>query len=152
VAARVHLAGRSSRAGLITGYLRSSRSASIRVAVMETIGGCTVMRTSQASEPARVGPAEVGEAYVVEVGSFPPRQPGPPLHLHPNTDEMFYIADGEATFQLGDSRVELSAGALVVVPKGTPHTVWNSGDRPVRGLIVISPGGAEHEFIPVTTS
>jgi len=118
---------------------------------METIGGCTVIRTSEASEPLRVGPSEVSGAYVVEVGSFPPGQPGPPLHLHPNTDEMFYIADGEATFQLGDSQLQLSAGALVVVPHGIPHTVWNSGDRPVRGLLVISPGGAEHEFVPVKT-
>jgi mannose-6-phosphate isomerase-like protein (cupin superfamily) len=121
------------------------------VALMDTIGGCTVMRTSEASEPLRLGPSEVSGAYVVEVGSFPPGQPGPPLHLHPNTDEMFYIADGEATFQLGDSQVQLSAGALVVVPHGTPHTVWNSGNRPVRGLLVISPGGAEHEFVPVET-
>jgi hypothetical protein len=29
------------------------------------------------------------------------------------------------------------------------HTVWNSGDGPVRGLIVISPGDAEHSFVPV---
>jgi hypothetical protein len=32
-----------------------------------------------------------------------------------------------------------------------PDTVRNSGDRPVRGLILISPGGAEHEFVPVET-
>jgi hypothetical protein len=30
-----------------------------------------------------------------------------------------------------------------------PHTVWNSGDRPLRGLILVSPGDAEHEFVPV---
>jgi mannose-6-phosphate isomerase-like protein (cupin superfamily) len=78
---------------------------------------------------------------------FPPGQAGPPLHLHPHTDEMFYIADGDATFHLGDSELQLSAGALVIVPRGTEHTVWNSGDRPLRGLLVISPGDAEHEFV-----
>jgi hypothetical protein len=30
-----------------------------------------------------------------------------------------------------------------------PHTVWNSGDGPLRGLILISPGSAEHELVPV---
>jgi quercetin dioxygenase-like cupin family protein len=44
--------------------------------------------------------------------------------------------------------VEVSAGALVFVPRGTVHTVWNSGDTPIRGLILISPGEAEHEFVP----
>jgi hypothetical protein len=28
------------------------------------------------------------------------------------------------------------------------HTFWNSGDRPVRGLILVSPSGAEHVFVP----
>ena len=118
---------------------------------METIGGCTVMRPSEASEPVRIGPSQTDGAYVVEVGMFPPGQPGPPLHLHPHTDELFYIADGEATFQLGDRELQLSAGALVIVPRGVAHTVWNSGDGPVRGLLVISPGDAEHEFVPVET-
>jgi quercetin dioxygenase-like cupin family protein len=118
---------------------------------METISGCTVMRPSEASEPVRIGPSEISGAFVVEVGMFPPGQPGPPLHLHPYTDEMFYIADGDATFQLGDSESQLSAGALVIVPRGSVHTVWNSGDRPVRGLLAISPGDVEHEFIPVET-
>jgi len=118
---------------------------------METINGCTVMRPSEASEPVRIGPAQMQGAYAVEVGMFPPGQPGPPLHLHPHTDEMFYIADGDAVFQLGDRELQLSAGALVVVPRGVAHTVWNPGERPVRGLLVISPGDAEHDFVPVAS-
>jgi hypothetical protein len=35
------------------------------------------------------------------------------------------------------------------VPRGMPHTVWNSGDRAVRWLILVSPGDAEHEFVTV---
>jgi hypothetical protein len=27
-----------------------------------------------------------------------------------------------------------------------PHTAWNSGDDTMLGLIIISPGGAEHVF------
>jgi quercetin dioxygenase-like cupin family protein len=118
---------------------------------METINGCTVIRSSEPSEPIRFGPAETSGSYVVEVGSFPPGT-ALPLHLHPNTDEVFYVADGEATFQLGDRELELGAGAFVFVPRGTTHTVRVSSDSPVRGLIVISPGDAEHEFVPVETS
>ena len=118
---------------------------------METINGCTVISPSEAPEPVHFGPAETQGAYVVLIGSFPPGHPGPPLHLHPHTDETFYVADGAATFQLGDREVPASAGALVFVPRGMPHTVRNSGDRPVRGLILISPGDAEHESVPVET-
>ena len=116
---------------------------------METINGCTVIRSSEATELVRFGPAETAGSYVVEVGSFPPGEPGPPFHLHPNTDETFYVADGHATFQLGDRELQVGPGGLVFVPRGTAHTVWNSGDVAVRGLILISPGDAEHEFVPV---
>jgi mannose-6-phosphate isomerase-like protein (cupin superfamily) len=84
----------------------------------------------------------------IRVGTFPPGHPAPPLHVHPHTDEAFYVADGDATFQLGDREVPVTAGGLVFVPRGMAHTVWNSGDRPVRGLILVSPGGAEHVFVP----
>ena len=80
---------------------------------------------------------------------FPPGQPAPPLHLHPDTDETFYVAEGDATFLLDDHEVPMTSGGLVFVPRGTAHTVWNSGNGPVRGLIVISPGDAEHLFVPV---
>jgi mannose-6-phosphate isomerase-like protein (cupin superfamily) len=116
---------------------------------MELISGCTVVPPSEAPEPVHFGPTETQGAYVVMVGNFPPGHPAPPLHLHPHTDEAFYVADGDATFLLGDREVPVPAGGLVFVPRGTAHTVRNSGDRAVRGLILISPGTAEHEFVPV---
>jgi mannose-6-phosphate isomerase-like protein (cupin superfamily) len=119
------------------------------IARMETINRCTVVPPSEAPEPVHFGPAESQGAYVVIVGTFPAGQPAPPLHVHPHTDEAFYVADGDATFRLGDREVPVTAGGLVFVPRGCPHTVWNSGGRPVRGLILVSPGDAAHEFVPV---
>jgi mannose-6-phosphate isomerase-like protein (cupin superfamily) len=115
---------------------------------MEVINGCTVSGPSESAEPIHFGQKETGGAYVAIIGIFPPGEPAPPFHIHPNTDEGFYIAEGQATFLLGDREVTVSAGGLVFVPRGTPHTVWNSGDDPVRGLLVISPGYAEHDFVP----
>ena len=116
---------------------------------METVNGCTVITSQGSIEPTHLGPAEMAGAYVAIVGVFPPGQPAPPLHLHPHTDEAFFVAEGDATFLLGDREVPVTSGGLVFVPRGTAHTVWNSGDGPVRGLIVISPGDAEHLFVPV---
>ena len=87
--------------------------------------------------------------HVVEVLAVPPGEPAPPLHVHPNTDEGFFVADGEATFRLGERELVLTSGAFVFVPRGVAHTVWNSGDSLARGLLIISPGDAEHEFVPV---
>jgi len=116
---------------------------------METINGCAVVSPSEAPDPLHFGPAETQDAYFVMVGAYPPDHPAPPLHVHPHTDEAFYVADGEATFRLGDRDVRVTAGALVFVPRGLAHTVWNSGDGPVRGLIIVSPGAAEHVLLPV---
>lgn len=52
-------------------------------------------------------------------------------------------------FLLDGHELPMTAGGFVFVPRGTEHTVWNSGAVPVRGLIIISPGDAVHEFITV---
>ena len=115
---------------------------------METINGCTVITSSDSTGVSRFGSAATNNAYVVEVGVFP-LGAGPPLHMHPNTDEMFYVADGEATFLLGDRELPLTSGSFVFVPRGHPHTAWVTGDGPLLGLILISPGDAVHESVPV---
>ena len=116
---------------------------------METINGCIVISSRNTAEPAHFGPVETAGAYVAVVGVFPPGEPAPPVYVHPKTDEAFYLAEGDATFLLGDREVKAKGGDLVFVPRGQAHTVWNSGDSPVRGLIVIAPGDAEHSFVPV---
>jgi quercetin dioxygenase-like cupin family protein len=131
--------------------VESGHFPSSNVRDVERINGCTVIRPSEvaeANEPVRFGPSEMGGAYVVEAGVFAPGT-SLPFHLHPNTDETFYVADGEARFKLGDRELQLGAGSMVFVPRGTPHTVSVSGSAPVRGLILISPGDVEHEFVPV---
>lgn len=119
---------------------------------METINGCTVIPASAAAEPASFGPEETDRAYRVLAGTIPADEPAPPFHVHPHTDEAFYIADGEAAFLLGDREVRVTTGGFVFIPRGMPHTAWNSGDGPMLGLIVISPGDAEHVFEPVEAS
>jgi mannose-6-phosphate isomerase-like protein (cupin superfamily) len=116
---------------------------------METVNGCSVIPPPDDSEPTAFGPTETEGAYLALVGLFPPGEPAPPAHIHPTTDETFYLASGEATFLLGDRKVRMTSGSLVFVPRGVAHTVWNSGSDPVRGLIVISPGDREHVVLPV---
>ena len=119
---------------------------------METINGCTVIRSSQAPEPVTFGAENTGGAYRVLVGSIPPGEPAPPFHVHPHSDEAFYIGAGEAAFVLGDRELCVTAGGFVFVPRGLPHTAWNSGVDLMLGLIMISPGDADHVFEPAEAS
>lgn len=85
-------------------------------------------------------PGSPFEAFEV---TTPPRFPGPPLHRHRTYDETFSLLDGAMTLRLGERTVEATAGSFVFVPRGTPHTYANPADRPVRFLLLVSPGGIE---------
>jgi uncharacterized cupin superfamily protein len=61
-----------------------------------------------------------------------------PLHLHRRDDELWYVLEGTLRVQIGEKEVEASAGAAVLVPRGTPHTYWNAGDGALRYLLVMT--------------
>lgn len=59
-------------------------------------------------------------------------------HIHPNCEEVVFVLDGEVEHTLGDQRVTLRAGDLIVVPRGVPHRLINTGDAPARACVVFS--------------
>jgi mannose-6-phosphate isomerase-like protein (cupin superfamily) len=67
---------------------------------------------------------------------------GLPLHHH-DFDELFWVLDGELTFQLGDEVVTRRAGEIAFVPRGVHHTFANHGGAPARTIIACTPGGFE---------
>jgi quercetin dioxygenase-like cupin family protein len=64
---------------------------------------------------------------------------GSPWHVHPEEDEWFYVLDGQVTFYVGDTRMDLGAGGFAYGPKGVPHTFIGAGDRPARALVGFAP-------------
>jgi mannose-6-phosphate isomerase-like protein (cupin superfamily) len=116
---------------------------------MEEINGCIVITPVDTAQMLNWGEESTAGCYRTLIGAIPVGAAPPPLHVHPTTDEAFYLAEGQAGFRLGDEEIAAVAGSLVFVPKGTVHTAWNSGDVPARGVIIVSPGNVEHEFIVV---
>ncbi|MFE5329880.1 cupin domain-containing protein [Embleya sp. NPDC056575] len=68
-----------------------------------------------------------------------PHTSGPPQHRHALHDEGFYIVSGTLVFTIGDTRHEATAGTLVVVPRGAPHTFANPTDQPAVLLSMFTP-------------
>ncbi|HEY3210626.1 MAG TPA: quercetin 2,3-dioxygenase [Actinomycetota bacterium] len=66
----------------------------------------------------------------------------PPLHVHHNEDEAWYVLDGKLTFYVGDEAVEADRGSFVFAPKGIPHT-FTVDVEPTRVLLLASPAGFE---------
>ena len=71
---------------------------------------------------------------------------GPPLHVHVNEDEIFYVLEGTFRFKLGGALHACTAGTFVLIPRGVEHTWQNVGDAPGRFLVVTVPGGFERFF------
>jgi quercetin dioxygenase-like cupin family protein len=101
-----------------------------------------------------------GAISVIE-NTVPAQWDGPPLHHH-DFDELFWVLEGELTFQLGDELLtrragELTfqlgdelltrrAGELAFAPRGVHHTFAHRGDAAARTLIVCTPAGLERHF------
>jgi mannose-6-phosphate isomerase-like protein (cupin superfamily) len=51
---------------------------------------------------------------------------GPRLHRHPY-DETWVVHEGNLTFQLGEERVQVGAGDIVIAPPEVPHKFVNDG-------------------------
>ena len=75
-----------------------------------------------------------------------PWQAGPPLHLHTDADEAFYVLEGTLTVKLDVEQREVTAGSFVWIPRGTPHAFANASGRATRLLSVAVPGGIEEFF------
>jgi len=60
----------------------------------------------------------------------------PPLHVHDDLDDTWYILDGEMVVRCGDDELVVRAGHWVSMPRGVPHTFVVVGDREARILIV----------------
>ena len=76
------------------------------------------------------------------------RGAAPPLHIHHDADETFYVIEGEMTIFVGDERVEAGAGDFVFGPKGVPHAYLVQSDR-AEFLVAFAPAGIEGFFAEI---
>jgi quercetin dioxygenase-like cupin family protein len=84
------------------------------------------------------GEASIGAVEMIDIA------PGhmPPLHVHHDHDEGFYVLEGEITLYLPDRQVTLAAGDFFLAPRGVPHT-FQVGAEGARSLTLSAPSGFE---------
>ncbi len=71
---------------------------------------------------------------------------GPPMHVHHDAEEAFYVLDGEITIRIGTDSIQAIAGSFILIPRETPHTFDNASEHPSRMLTIFSPPGFEQFF------
>jgi len=70
---------------------------------------------------------------------------GPPLHVHANEDESFYILDGSLTVTCGREVFQAGPRSFVFLPRQVPHTFRPNGDE-ATVLLIGTPGGLDEYF------
>lgn len=63
------------------------------------------------------------------------------LHYHAQTDEFYYVIDGEGTMVLDDEEIELHRGVVVYVPRGVRHKAVGT----LTVLTICIPRGVLHD-------
>ena len=93
-----------------------------------------------------LGLSEHSPRLNVSVITMAPNANGPESHVHADEDDVFYILDGELTFELDEGDVAAPTGTFVLVPPGVKHTFRNSLDRPTRVLNIHAPAGFDRRI------
>jgi len=98
----------------------------------------------------KISSRDTGGAFAVFEGQTRPLQ-GPPLHVHHNQDEWWYVVDGEYMFEVDGQEIYARAGATVFAPRGSRHTFQNIGTTPGRTVTTVVPGGLDIFFEELET-
>ncbi len=85
-----------------------------------------------------------GALFMMEQHSTKPG--GPPLHLHHEQDEFWYIISGEYIFQIGSERYRAQSGDCLLGPRNIPHDYAFVGTSGGRILIGFTPAGRMEEY------
>jgi mannose-6-phosphate isomerase-like protein (cupin superfamily) len=71
---------------------------------------------------------------------------GPPLHMHLEQDEWFYVVEGEFLVEIGGIRHVLTAGDSVLGPRQIPHRWLFTGNGSGKILVSFAPAGKMESF------
>ncbi len=74
---------------------------------------------------------------------------GPPLHIHTDQDEWFFITEGEYLFQCGSDKFHMKAGDTIFLPRNVPHAFVQLTEK-AKTIVSYMPGGKMEEFFAVT--
>lgn len=86
-----------------------------------------------------------GHFSLLQTQSEPP-QFGPPLHLHRDAAEAFYVLEGEYLMLIEEEQTHCPPGTFVYVPRATPHTFKVVSSGPAKKLNLFSPAAMTQFF------
>ena len=86
-------------------------------------------------------------AVFEQIGQTP--NGGPPLHIHQDQDEWFFVTEGEYLFQCGNERYNIKKGDTIFLPRNVPHAFIQLTEK-AKTIVSYVPAGKMEEFFAVT--
>jgi quercetin dioxygenase-like cupin family protein len=74
------------------------------------------------------------------------RGTSPPLHVHHDGDESFYVIYGDIEVECDGRRLQATRGDYVLIPRGHAHSYLVTSER-ARLLTTFAPAGVEEFFV-----
>jgi len=70
---------------------------------------------------------------------------GPPLHIHEQQDEIFFIVEGNYTFKVGDAIHYLTKGDTIFLPRKVAHAFAQTSEQG-KMYFMFQPSGKMEDF------
>ncbi|MFN8517005.1 MAG: cupin domain-containing protein [Chloroflexia bacterium] len=90
--------------------------------------------------------ADTGGALLQMEAVYAPGGKPPPIHAHPAQEERFSMLAGAMLVRIAGREHRLAAGAVLIIPAGTPHTMWNDGNGEARFRWEVRPALRSESF------
>lgn len=69
------------------------------------------------------------------------------LHLHKQSEEIYYIVAGEGAMTLGEDTFNVSVGDTICIHPNTPHRIFNFTQTDLKILCACSPAYAHEDTV-----
>jgi mannose-6-phosphate isomerase-like protein (cupin superfamily) len=68
-------------------------------------------------------------------------------HLHKAAEELYFFTAGHGRLRVGDVERDVSPGDCAVIPPGTVHKLWNTGEEPLVLLCCCAPAYSDEDTV-----
>ncbi|HZH91573.1 MAG TPA: cupin domain-containing protein [Pyrinomonadaceae bacterium] len=68
-------------------------------------------------------------------------------HHHLETEEVYYLLEGRGRMTVAGETRDVSAGDAIFIPRGAMHMLENTGDTPIRLLLVCGPAYSREDHL-----
>jgi mannose-6-phosphate isomerase-like protein (cupin superfamily) len=90
--------------------------------------------------------ADTSHAFTLLQTQNEPTDFGPPMHIHHDAAEAFFVLEGTYLMFVEDQREECPPGTFVYVPRGTAHTFKVVSEDPGKKLNLFTPAAMQGFF------